>query len=419
MPRAVTPPSDASTQPAGLEPGSFRDPESRVFYAGDEVYRALSADGLSDFEALQASGLLDDPRIVRDRAGRATWRAPPARACSSTSPPRCCATSASRSSRIRTSGRSRCCKDAALLQLDLLLAALEHDLVLKDSTPYNVQFKGARPVFVDVGLVRAPARGRAVGRLPPVLHALPLPAAAPGGEGRAASIPGCAARSTASRPPRCATCCRSATASAAGCSPTSSCTPGSRRATPTAPSRSSDEVKRRLQEGAVRRQRAQDAQARRAARVGPAARASGPPTASATATPTTTPQRKDEFVRAGRHVAAVGPRLGHRREQRPLLAHRRRGRADGRRGRRRPGAGRAALPRPARGGQRADPHAHDEPRRPVARPRLARARAQGAARPRQARPGAGARARAPRRDQRATCRSRSSSTGSPRSARRS
>ena len=34
-------------------------------------------------------------------------------------------------------------KDAALLQLDLLLAALDHDMVLKDSTPYNVQF-GAR-----------------------------------------------------------------------------------------------------------------------------------------------------------------------------------------------------------------------------------------------------------------------------------
>ena len=48
-----------ASSPAGLEPGSFRDPESRVFYAGDEVYRALSADGLSDFEALEATGLLD------------------------------------------------------------------------------------------------------------------------------------------------------------------------------------------------------------------------------------------------------------------------------------------------------------------------------------------------------------------------
>ena len=42
-------------------------------------------------------------------------------------------------------------KDAALVQLDLLLAALDKDLVLKDSSPYNVQWRGARPVFVDVG----------------------------------------------------------------------------------------------------------------------------------------------------------------------------------------------------------------------------------------------------------------------------
>ena len=53
-----------------LEPGSFRDPESRVFYSDGEVYRALSADGLSDFEALAATGLLEDERLVRDRARR-------------------------------------------------------------------------------------------------------------------------------------------------------------------------------------------------------------------------------------------------------------------------------------------------------------------------------------------------------------
>ena len=40
-----------------VEPGSFRDPESRVFYAGDNVYRALSTDGLNDFQALAATGL--------------------------------------------------------------------------------------------------------------------------------------------------------------------------------------------------------------------------------------------------------------------------------------------------------------------------------------------------------------------------
>jgi hypothetical protein len=42
-------------------------------------------------------------------------------------------------------------RDAALLQLELLRRALAEDLTLKDATPYNMQWRGARPVFVDVG----------------------------------------------------------------------------------------------------------------------------------------------------------------------------------------------------------------------------------------------------------------------------
>jgi SAM-dependent methyltransferase len=153
MPRAVTPPADASTQPAGLEPGSFRDPESRVFYEGDQVYRALSPDGLSDFEALSATGLLDDERVVRTEVvadGAAGGRA--AREGLLVHEP----AGVLRHERIPFVSYPyewtfSMLKDAALVQLDLLLASLEHDLVLKDSTPYNVQFKGARPVFVDVG----------------------------------------------------------------------------------------------------------------------------------------------------------------------------------------------------------------------------------------------------------------------------
>jgi SAM-dependent methyltransferase len=137
-----------ASSPAGLEPGSFRDPESRVFYSGDEVYRALSADGLSDFEALEATGLLDGERVVRtERAGdvaalRGLLVHEPAAVL--------------RHERIPFVSYPyewtfSMLKDAALLQLDLLLASLEHDMVLKDSTPYNVQFKGAHPTFVDIG----------------------------------------------------------------------------------------------------------------------------------------------------------------------------------------------------------------------------------------------------------------------------
>jgi hypothetical protein len=42
-------------------------------------------------------------------------------------------------------------KDAALLQLELNQRALAAGLALKDATPYNVQWRGTRPVFIDVG----------------------------------------------------------------------------------------------------------------------------------------------------------------------------------------------------------------------------------------------------------------------------
>jgi SAM-dependent methyltransferase len=42
-------------------------------------------------------------------------------------------------------------RDAAQLQLRLLRLALEEGLTLKDASPYNVQWRGAEPVFIDVG----------------------------------------------------------------------------------------------------------------------------------------------------------------------------------------------------------------------------------------------------------------------------
>ena len=42
-------------------------------------------------------------------------------------------------------------REAALLQLGLLDEALGEGFVLKDGTPYNVQWRGTKPVFVDVG----------------------------------------------------------------------------------------------------------------------------------------------------------------------------------------------------------------------------------------------------------------------------
>jgi SAM-dependent methyltransferase len=134
--------------PAHVDAGSFRDPVSRVFHADGEIYRALSPAGLEDYEALAASGLLDDPRIVHSERAN-TARLPDGLLTTEVA-------AVLRHDPIPFISYPyewtfSMLKDAALLQLDLLLAAVNHDLMLKDSTPYNVQFRGAWPVFIDVG----------------------------------------------------------------------------------------------------------------------------------------------------------------------------------------------------------------------------------------------------------------------------
>ena len=41
-------------------------------------------------------------------------------------------------------------KDAALLHLELLSAALRENMILKDASAYNIQWRGPRPVFIDL-----------------------------------------------------------------------------------------------------------------------------------------------------------------------------------------------------------------------------------------------------------------------------
>ena len=56
-------------------------------------------------------------------------------------------------------------RDAALLQLALTRGALAEKLITKDASPYNVQFVGTKPVFIDVGSferLRPASRGPAI-----------------------------------------------------------------------------------------------------------------------------------------------------------------------------------------------------------------------------------------------------------------
>ncbi|MDP8932387.1 MAG: hypothetical protein M3O70_28520 [Actinomycetota bacterium] len=54
-------------------------------------------------------------------------------------------------------------RDAAKLHLGLLIEALDEQLSMKDGSPYNVQWWGTRPVFIDVSSFTTGEEGPWVG----------------------------------------------------------------------------------------------------------------------------------------------------------------------------------------------------------------------------------------------------------------
>ena len=145
-------PNFSETTSENLEIGSFRDRNGRVFYHRGEVFRSLSEKALADWRTLCATSffpefvrksriikteLVSDPKQVPYRHGDLQWAG------------------TLRHKRIPfisypyewTFGML---KDAALLHLELLLAALDEGMILKDSSAFNVQWIGASPVFIDI-----------------------------------------------------------------------------------------------------------------------------------------------------------------------------------------------------------------------------------------------------------------------------
>jgi SAM-dependent methyltransferase len=144
----------------GLEPGSFRDPDSRVFTSNGRVLRLLSEQGLADWRQLSSSPLFRE--LVDEGSLVGTTEVEEASA-------------PAEAIHGGVAGvlehdvipfvsypyewSFEMLRDAALLQLGILRRALESGMVLKDSSPYNVQFRGARPVFIDVGSFEALREG--------------------------------------------------------------------------------------------------------------------------------------------------------------------------------------------------------------------------------------------------------------------
>ena len=131
------------------DPGSFRDPLSRVFVGDDRVVRAFTQEGAKDITAvwgrksiqgaLQSGELIESNIVEPSSVGlSAPW------------------TSAMTHPMLPFISYPyewtfSMLKDAALLQLKLTRETLADGIGLKDATPYNVQFIGSRPQFIDAG----------------------------------------------------------------------------------------------------------------------------------------------------------------------------------------------------------------------------------------------------------------------------
>jgi SAM-dependent methyltransferase len=141
------------------DPGSFRDPRSRVFVADGQILRALDEEGAADWRSFTATSaaaeLLGSGKLIGTEALETDDVPDQLRRSSPL---------VLRHERIPFVSYPYewpfgMLQAAALLQLELLRRVLADDFVLKDSSPYNVQWRGTRPVFIDVGSLEPLAPG--------------------------------------------------------------------------------------------------------------------------------------------------------------------------------------------------------------------------------------------------------------------
>jgi ribosomal protein L11 methylase PrmA len=130
-------------------PGSFRDPAGRLFKKNGVFYRTVNPMAAADFDFVRGTqfyqravgeGTVIEARTVdKDVLGKEA-----ANACYVLEHPELPFVS------YPYEWSFPALKSAALLHLDLHLRALEEGITLSDASAYNVQFIGARPIFIDI-----------------------------------------------------------------------------------------------------------------------------------------------------------------------------------------------------------------------------------------------------------------------------
>lgn len=144
-------PEASTSRESSRHPASFRDPAGFIFFHEGQPYRQVNRCAAADYDRLMQSGLyarlseagrllpheeVDDvPPAEEGVDGSAPYKVlRPRRVGFISYPYEWCFSQL---------------KDAALLTLQVQREALDHGMTLKDGSAFNIQFEGAKPVFID------------------------------------------------------------------------------------------------------------------------------------------------------------------------------------------------------------------------------------------------------------------------------
>lgn len=142
-----------STPDQAPETGSFRDPSGQIYIVDGRVLRGVNAQTAADLSALLELDFFSNAVRARNIVETRPVQTPPGKFPSSFGDQPWAQFFEHQAIPFVTypyEWTFSMLRDAALLQLRLLENALENGWMLKDATPYNIQFTGSKPTFIDV-----------------------------------------------------------------------------------------------------------------------------------------------------------------------------------------------------------------------------------------------------------------------------
>jgi hypothetical protein len=127
-------------------PSSFRDPSGFIFRANEQVYRQVNQQYAGTYDRFMQSGLYEKLTSSKKLLPHTEV------AENFTGADNCYKTLLPEQLRFISYPYEWCfdqLKDAALLVLDIMKESVAHGFILKDATPFNVQFHNGKPVWID------------------------------------------------------------------------------------------------------------------------------------------------------------------------------------------------------------------------------------------------------------------------------